>query len=388
MCKKIIFITRHDPSKLGGGSFATRAYLEALNKIYFNRVTLFVCNDFDENILVYKSAEVIKVPARSNTKAILGIFTGKLTRFQVAINDWLNKNNENLGLVIFDGSIIGGTYCDVFKRCNCKTVTIHHNYEIEYHKENRSIESLKGYFFYWIKKLEKKAYLNSDLNLFLTQSDLVEFQGHYGKSKSNKVIGCFEFPNIIEEPSQYTVYKNQSNIRLIISGSLNSVQTIDGINWFVHDIYDRLIKLYPNLELTITGRSPKGELVKLCKNKGIRLIVSPINIREIINQNDIYICPIRLGGGLKLRVMDALSLGIPSIIHQKSFRGYENLVDTNLVSEFKNEDGFMEIFNKMVSVLNQETYSRDELKLAYQERFSFDSGLNRLDNYLEKVFSR
>lgn len=384
--KKIVFITRHDPTKLGGGAFATRAYLEALNKIYPNQVTLFVADSYQEGILGYESSKIIKVVPRTKFKAILGVLTGKLTRFDTVIKPWAKKNKDHINTVIFDGSIIGGSFINVFKSYKCKLVTIHHNYEVEYHKENKSIETIRGAFFYWIKKLEKRAYEYSDINLFLTKPDLSLFKKKYGNNNSvQKVIGCFEFyknkEEIIETPFKNSFSIN-NKIKLVISGSLVTHQTKDGVNWFLESIYPKLKEKYKNIELTITGRSPSNELIEKCEILKVNIIPSPKDIRKIISKADIYICPTRLGGGLKLRIMDALALGLPSIIQEKSYRGYEKIGESKFVTKFYNELDFYTAFDELLSNLDKNSSYKEYISKEYLKEFSFEAGVKRLNKYL------
>ena len=382
--KKIVFVTRNNPTFIGGGSFATRAYLEALNKIYPEQVVLFVADSYEENILSYESSEIIKVPPRKRLTAILGILIGKLTRHDTAIISWLNLNKDKVDVVIFDGSIIGGSFINVFKKLNCRLVTIHHNHEVEFHKENKSIDSIKGYFLYWIKKFEKRAYISSNINLFLTKSDLSLFVRQYGDNNSKKeVLGCFEFNK------DQTVKKvidnsaiNSKTIKLVISGSLVIYQTLEGINWFLDTIYPKLKEKYINIELTITGRSPSKELIKKCKILKVNIIPSPKNIRKIIAEADIYICPTRLGGGLKLRIMDALALGLPSIIQERSYRGYEKIGESEYVTKFSNEVDFFSEFDKLLLIINKNNTYKDYVINEYLKEFSFSSGVTRLKQYL------
>lgn len=189
--KKIVFITRHDPTKIGGGAFATRAYLEALSCIYPKRVVLFVADSYQSNVLKYPPYEIVKVPPRPLYQSIPGIFLGKLTRFEKVFTNWMKENGTSVSKVVFDGGIIGGTFISAIKKYACETITIHHNYEYEYQKENKSIESLKGKFLYWIQKFEKRAFVHSDINLFLTQPDLNLFVEKFGDNKSKKsVLSC------------------------------------------------------------------------------------------------------------------------------------------------------------------------------------------------------
>ena len=384
--KKIVFITRHNPTSIGGGSYATRAYLEALNKIYPKQVVLFVADSYEDNILSYESAEIIKVPSRNKIIAILGIFLGKSTRFDSAIKSWLNVNKDMLDTVVFDGSIIGGSFINIFKKLNCRLVTIHHNHEVEFHKENKSTDSIKGWFLYWIKKFEKRAYQLSDINLFLTKSDLSLFKVKYGNNNSiQKIIGCFEIfkkPKVINEKTKVTDFNANGTIKLIISGSLISYQTEDGVCWFLESIYHELKEKYKNIELTITGRSPSNDLIKKCESLKVNIIPSPKNIRKLINKADIYICPTRLGGGLKLRIMDALALGLPSIVHEKSYRGYEKIGESQFIIKFSDEFDFLNAFKKLLNTIKKSSNYKELIRNEYLKEFSFDNGVKRFKKYL------
>jgi len=382
--KKTVFITRHDPTKLGGGAFATRAYLEALNKIYPKQVVLFVADSYEDNVLSYESSKIIKVPPRKIFSSILGILTGNLTRFNTVIKSWIKDNKDTIDTVVFDGSIIGGNFINRFKKYKCKLVTIHHNYEVEYRKESKSIETIRGSFLYWIKKFEKRAYVSSNINLFLTKPDLSLFMRKYGDNNSEKeVLGCFEFNK------EQTVEKvidnaaiNFNTIKLVISGSLVTYQTLDGVNWFLDTIYPKLKEKYTNIELTITGRSPSEELIEKCKSLKVNIIPSPKDIRKIIAGADIYICPTRLGGGLKLRIMDALALGLPSIIQEKSYRGYEKIGESAYVSKFSNEVDFFPVFDELLLSVNNSSSFKEYISNEYLKEFSFDAGVTRLKKYL------
>jgi glycosyltransferase involved in cell wall biosynthesis len=380
--RKVVFITRHDPTKISGGAFATRAYLEALNKLYPTQVVLFVADTYEKNILKYESSKIITAPARAKPIAILGVLFGKLTRFDNVFKQWLKNNIYNIDKVVFDGSIIAGSYIDLFKKQNCELITIHHNYEVEYHKENKSIETIKGLFLFWIKKLEKKAFSNSHINLFLTKPDLNLFTIKYGGNNSKKeVIGCFEFYKDKNEVISESAI-DLKNIKLVISGSLATYQTKDGVDWFLESIYPKLKEKYTNIALTITGRSPSEELMQKCGTLKVNIIPSPINIRKIIAKGDIYVCPTRLGGGLKLRIMDALALGLPCLIHEKSYRGYENIGKSKFIHEFTNADDFLFFFGLLLRNINKEKNINSNIYNEYNKEFSFEIGVLRLKRCL------
>src|SRR5690606_5376794 len=313
-------------------------------------------------------------------KAVVEALTGKFDRHTYNVNQWLNTNiNITVKFIICDGSFVGGYYSPIFKRSSVPVVTIYHNYEVEFRKDNKSLESVYGLNIYWVKKLEKTSYNNSTLNLFITQSDLNIFCDNYGERQNNFVLGCYEFPkNSIKTPKSIdndNLYLGD-NIKLVISGSLNTVQSVDSIFWFLSSIYSLVAD--KKIELTLSGRKPSKEFKsKVLEYKNIKIIENPINMLDVLKDNHIYICPVNIGGGIKLRIMDALSLGLPSIIHTKSVRGYESFIKDGYMFEFHDLYSFEKSLELCKSKITNKKFSRINLIDKYNDIFSFNSGTAR-----------
>lgn len=381
--KKILFVTRHNPYVRSGGGLATKAFINAFSKLYPNKVDLVLADNcsIDDSI---KVNNIIKVKPRNTINRVFSLFTGKLHRFTPKVKELID--NEEYELCVFDGSIVAGSLIKYTKIKNIKSITIHHNYEPQYHLDNKSIESFKGYLSYFIKKNEKCAYLHSDLNLFLTQYDLNLFIIKYGKSDGkSKMIGIFEYESSYKPQTkihQNNIIKNK--YRLVISGSLNSYQTEHGIISFYSKYWNLLSKNLDNFNLTITGRNPSSQIYNtIGKNTNVSIIPNPINIEEIILTNNIFFCPTCIGSGLKLRVMDGLRIGLPILVHEVSARGYDYYFDKPWFQIYSDEESFVKAIQNIKNILpniNNETITKEYLKF-----FSFESGLNRLESYLKII---
>jgi len=381
--RNVVFISRHNPLSSGGGPFATRAYLEAVLDIYPKEVTFFTDVNFNKEKLVGELKEVIGVVPRTKMKALKGFFIkNDFSRYYSAIKDW-TQSNKDIDLVIFDGGLVGGSYAHLFDK-NVKKVTIHHNFELEYIVDNKSIKGVIGYFPKIIARVEKKSYASSNLNLFITKADLLKFKNFYGECEKAEVLGCFEYPKENNDVKIKDVKTEFPTIlKGVISGSLNTKQSIKSIEFFIAKIYPQIKKAYPNFKLTIAGRNP-GQLIKqLCEEAKIILIASPKDMKLVLKEQDIYLCPVKLGGGLKLRIMDALSLGLPCIIQEISYRGYEDFKETGMVLKYTDENDFLNNFDKIVNKISKEESSiNTKISNKYKDIFSFVSGTNRLSTYL------
>jgi glycosyltransferase involved in cell wall biosynthesis len=117
----------------------------------------------------------------------------------------------------------------------------------------------------------------------------------------------------------------------------------------------------------------------MCDSKaGLKLILNPDNLSDIIAQGDIYLCPVESGSGLKLRIMDALRLGKPVIAHEISARGYEQFVNAGFLFTYSD----VPTFRKCIQSVTCRKFKCDEIRKLFFEVFSFSSGVTRLSKLL------
>lgn len=377
--KNILFITRNNPSIRNGGGLATLAFINGLHKINPNHIIIILADNCKSDKLV---GSYHYVPRRHFLFRIISLLTGSLHRFTKFTIDYLNKNKDSISMCIFDGSLIAGDLIEYVNSLGIKSVTIHHNYEREYHVENKSLESFKGIFPYYIIRNEKKAYINSSLNLFLTLQDKNKFVNVYGETNgTNMLIGVYEIEDIkLVKKIEYL----DPSAPMIISGSMNSYQTISGIVDFNNNYFSILKEISPNSKLIITGRDPDDKIIRIAKNqsKTITIIQNPINIEEIIARGCIYICPTNIGGGLKLRLMDGLKVGLPILVHETSARGYDLLYNKPWFKIYNNKETFKSGLSELIDGIKQHKWTSLEIQNSYIEYFSFNAGVDRLKKCL------
>lgn len=376
----------HNPfGKTGGGSLASHAYLNAFCQITTGQIDLICSDNLKKNLLLYDKREKINnvyfAPERSFIQKIGSIFTGKLNRYIDFTKKIAQKNFYDF--VVFDHNCIAGPLLLFFQSKKSKTITIHHNYEFEYYRDNANTLS-RFLFLHQVRKNEKKAYCNSDLNLFLTEADLKTFKRVYGTSNGQDyVLGTFEYgPYSI---FQRRIHPLSTQKILSITGTLCNKQTKDGLLYFFEKLYS-----YVPLEckIIVSGRNPSNDIVDLCKSfSNVDLIKNPEDMNVVIQSSSIYICPTKIGGGLKLRVMDGLRNGIPVLCHEKAARGFDCFFNRSYFKIFHDEIDFSRCLNELMSLIDNGTVNCTEIQKDYLNNFSFESGCLRLKQILNKVFN-
>lgn len=371
----------HNPfGRSGGGALASHAYFNAFSKLANGNVDLICSNDVEskntenEN---YAKGKIFFAPERPLYCKLLSIVTGRLNRYTTFAKKIIKKDCYDY--IVFDHSCVAGPLVDYAARKGVRTITIHHNYEYEYYKDNSKWLN-RLLFLHHVVRNEKKAYQKSDVNLFLTKQDLDTFKKVYKRSVGNNaVIGTFEYKSNIH----LLEFKknNGACITFSITGTLCNFQTNDGIKYF----FSTLFPYVPSeCKIIVSGRNPTEDIIRLCReNPNVKLIKNPENMDDVIQQSDVYICPTKIGGGLKLRVMDGLRNGIPVLCHEKSARGFDFFYDTPFFKIFHNEIEFKECLLELIENVQENNFSRIFIQEKYKEYFSFESGFQRLKSILE-----
>lgn len=370
---RILFVTHHYLDGFGGGSFASKAFVNAFAEIFHDVTLLFPIKDQDRSTDL--NDRIRKIPVTYNIpkwKKFFHLLSGKTHRYYKAFQEIITK--ETFDYVVFDNSCVSFGLIDLAHKYKTKVITIHHNYEYEY-KRDSSNKLLKPINLYWVKKYEKESLQKSDLNLTLTRQDKLLFQENYHLSGDNiKVLGCFEYKD-----KNYDYINDSKPYSFVITGNLSAKQTEDSLIPWLKEYYPILQNTLLSHQLTIAGKKPGTEIKSLCKHLNIELIDTPPNMDVILNHARYYICPTALGGGIKLRIMDGLSHGLPILTHKVSARGYDAFKD-KFVFEYHDKQTFNEALLKMIS----KEYTNRDIINEYKAIFSFKAGCKRLQELINK----
>lgn len=112
---------------------------------------------------------------------------------------------------------------------------------------------------------------------------------------------------------------------LLAFGSLNQASTGSGIKWFLREVWPRVSRSRPTATLTIAGRRPDSELIRLAQSPRVRLVSDPPSIPAIAAESAAIVVPQVWGTGTKVKVIEAVASGRPVIASPAAVVGLEAL---------------------------------------------------------------
>lgn len=100
---------------------------------------------------------------------------------------------------------------------------------------------------------------------------------------------------------------------IVFTGSMDWMPNEDAIRWFVADILPLVRARVPDVTLTVVGRNPPSSIRALGDNDGITVTGSVPDVRPYIERATAFIVPIRIGGGTRLKIFEAMAMERPVV---------------------------------------------------------------------------
>lgn len=225
--------------------------------------------------------------------------------------------------------------------------------------------------FYKNKKLDIGKRFNEEINNLSKFDKIITIS-----EDENTVFKRFLEHKVINIPPSFISHFNHhldKKYDLIFVGSENYFN-IQSMQWFFKNVYHLLPE---NINIIIIGRICKH----LEKRKNVTLVEFAENLEQYYHQSKIAICPMLEGTGIKIKVIEALSYGLPVVGTERAIDGFSS----------KTKNGCLignspEIFrDNILSLLQKEEYyvkMSHEVKEYFIDHFSEEKAIEKWRNII------
>lgn len=190
------------------------------------------------------------------------------------------------------------------------TLLFQHNVEsVIVRRHFETAQSLLLKLFWWLQVRKMERY---------EKRTCKEFDGVIAVSEVDKEIFYSEFAikNVFAIPTgvdtdYYTPNNNsvQEN-SLVFVGAMDWFPNEDAIIFFTREVWPKLAARVPNISLTVVGRNPSDALLRtLKKYPEIKTVGRVEDIRPFVHRHALYVVPLRIGGGTRIKIYEAMAMG-------------------------------------------------------------------------------
>ena len=165
-------------------------------------------------------------------------------------------------------------------------------------------------------------------------------------------------------------------------GALNWIPNLQGIEWFLKDIWPNLHSAFPKLKFYIAGRNMPDWLKKLDR-VGVVPIGEVENAVDFMNGKSIMVVPLLSGSGMRIKIIEGMALGKTIISTTIGAEGIDYEDETNILIADEPEE-FVNAIKKCIN--NPEMANRlgkNARQLAEKE-YSNKSLIGKLVGFYEE----
>ena len=181
--------------------------------------------------------------------------------------------------------------------------------------------SLKGMFVSdqanKLKAAESQLYGMADICFAITENDK---KIAYQLNKNAKVIVASAGVDLHEWKVEEV---QRNNSEMILATTWDWVHNIDGAKWFVERVLPLVKKEFPDAQLTLTGKH-LPDWFKDKKEFGVNPVGYVDDVKPYLNKANIYVAPLFVGSGIRIKILEALAMELPVIATSISAEGIKD----------------------------------------------------------------
>jgi glycosyltransferase involved in cell wall biosynthesis len=266
----------------------------------------------------------------------------------------------------------------------------HHNIEshMMLRRAKKETNPLKKFYFWQegikLHRFEKKNLEQFDAHITCSDLDTERLLRICPTISVKAIPNPVRLPPAPDDNTRSTVGKNAKPSLLFIGG-LDWYPNTDAVLHFCNDILPEVQRRWPSVKLNIIGKNPPRSLSDLAMdNPAIRIHGFVDSIEDFYEHADMYICPIRDGGGTKLKVLDAMAHSAVVVGYREAFEGL-NVQDGAHCIICEDEKDFCRSIDQYLQGTIAASQIRENARSLVEEQYSTEVVGEQLNRYYMEV---
>ncbi len=271
------------------------------------------------------------------------------------------------------------------KRTDIKTMVVAHN--IEYQIWQRYVQNEKQFVVKKYMAMQANRMRTFEENTFKTVSGATAVS-----AADAEVIRTInpELPvEVVDNGVDLEYFKEDTSQEddtpgLVFTGSMDWRPNQDSVEYFVHEILPLVKSTHPDIKTVLVGRNPPPRILELGKYGGVTVTGTVDDVRPYINRASLFIVPLRIGGGSRLKILEAMAMKKPVVSTSVGAEGLDVTDGRELVLADTPEQ-----FAKQIDTLLSDHAKARQLgeagRTLVEQRYGWDALTVKLERFMQRL---
>jgi glycosyltransferase involved in cell wall biosynthesis len=170
---------------------------------------------------------------------------------------------------------------------------------------------------------------------------------------------------------------------IVFFGHLSYFPNVDGITYFVQEIWPRIAEVHPGARLKIIGGQAPQSLLAL-RRLGVELTGFVPDLRPHLASAVAVVVPLRLGGGTRLKVVEAMAMGSAVVSTSLGAEGIEAVPGRDLLVEDQPE-AFAGAVNRLLAEPSLAARLRQSARQLAVRRYAWSGAAKALESFYREI---
>ena len=227
-----------------------------------------------------------------------------------------------------------------------------------------------------LRRYETEACRRMDRVVVVSQADRIALQRLLPSVESAVV------PNGVDTSYYLPAHmEKESDTSLVFTGKMDFRPNVDAVLWFGQKVWPLIQQDVPKARFNVVGRDPHPRLRSLRALPGITVTGYVEDIRPHIAEAGVYVVPLRVGGGTRLKVLEAMSMSKAIVSTSLGCEGIDVMPGLDLLIADEPRS-----FAKKAVSLMQDRERRVELGLAARRLAEARYDWQHITSLMEQVY--
>ncbi len=178
--------------------------------------------------------------------------------------------------------------------------------------------------------------------------------------------------------------RQQTTPHFLFAGVMDYPPNIDAVQWFVENVWPRIVKQWPQAKFTIAGMNPSEKIKKLSSEPGIEITGFVDDIKPYFDHANIFVAPFRIARGVQNKVLQALACGLPVVASSMGAEGIRYTKDHDILLADSPTSFYEQIARLMQDHSLYQTISENGIE-TIDRHYSWESILQPLEALMKNT---
>lgn len=171
-------------------------------------------------------------------------------------------------------------------------------------------------------------------------------------------------------------------------GSLDWFPNQDAVSYLVKRLVPRIRQIVPDATFRVVGRRPSPEFRReMDETNGVHLSADVEDVRPYLRSAAALIVPLRIGGGTRIKILEAMSSGCPVISTSVGCEGIDVRPGDNILV-CNQDDEFISAAVRLLADLQLGRRLGEAGRELVEQRYSWSSAAHELETIWQSVATR